>query len=652
MSEFDFPANPAAEMLLEELSEVQREAVSRTDGPVLILAGAGSGKTRVITYRIAYLLARGVQPREILAVTFTNKAAREMRERVDRLLGGESRDLWVTTFHAFGARLLRRHAEVLERTADFVIYDQDDSSRLVRRILKQMGQDPKRVPPGEVTHWIEHHKCHPDEPPDEDATFLERIIRKVYGRYQEELARANAFDFGDLLAQPLHLFEKDPGTLEHYQERWRYILVDEYQDTNRAQYLLTRTLAAKHHNLCVVGDEDQSIYSWRGADIRNILEFEADYQGDDIKTFHLVRNYRSPRVILQAAQSLIQNNQYGHRKTKPLESDMESAWKVTCFAARDHRAEAAYVRDKIEEIHRREGVPFGEFAVFYRTHAQARILEETFVQARVPFRVFGGPRFFERVEIKDLLAYLRVLMNPRDTVSLERVINVPRRGVGDTSFDKLVVAAEERGEPVWSLIERLQGVTGKAKAGVEKFRDLVVALRDARAKLSLPELVSELVERIAYEDHLKEQGRDDRIEIVEEFQGWVRDYTRQLAQTGVEATLENFLESVTLAAGVDSMNEELGQVTMMTLHNAKGLEFPYVFIVGMEERIFPHASALSSPHELEEERRLAYVGMTRAMKRLFLTYAAFRVIHGRDSFQTVSRFLTEIDCNCLQLDRR
>ncbi len=642
----------AASLLLDQLSDIQREAVTSTDGPVLILAGAGSGKTRVITHRIAYLLAKGVRPYQILAVTFTNKAAREMRERIDRLLGCENRELWVTTFHALGARLLRRHCDLLDYTTDFIIYDQDDANRLIKRIMKEMGLDPKRITPGSVAGWIEHKKSNPDAPPDPDDTYLEKQCQKVYQRYQAELKQANAFDFADLLSRPLQIFNENADVLGRYQERWRYILIDEYQDTNRAQYLLTRTLAAAHHNLCVVGDEDQCIYSWRGADIRNILEFEADYQGDQIRTFHLVRNYRSPKVVLKAAQSLIQNNLYGHKKTKPLESDRESPWKVTCFQAMHAKAEAAYVRDRITELRRRDGSPYSDFAVFYRTHAQARLLEEAFTLAQLPYRVFGGPRFFERTEVKDLLAYLRLLVNPRDTISLERVVNVPKRGVGDASFDKLALAAATAGQPVWSLVERLEGVTGKARAGLEKFRDLILQLRSRRAGLHLAELVAELIDRLDYRGWLAEQNREDRAEIVDEFQSLVNEYCRNMAQQGDDnPTLESFLESVTLAAGVDAMDQSQGAITLMTLHNAKGLEFPYVFIVGMEEGLFPHFGSLVDPGRLEEERRLCYVGMTRAMRRLFLTCSGYRMINGRDSFQRPSRFLSEIDRHSLSVDK-
>ncbi len=636
--------DPDTHLLLDQLSEVQREAVTSVDGPVLILAGAGSGKTRVITHRIAYLLARGVQPAEILAVTFTNKAAREMRERVDRLVGGENRDLWVTTFHSLGSRLLRRHAEFLNYDSDFVIYDRDDMLRLVKRILKDGGYDTDRIKPAEVLSRIEHWKSHPDEPEDEDDSFLEKTIRRIAVRYQNELKRANAFDFGDLLARPLQLFQEQPELLARYQDRWRYILVDEYQDTNRVQYLLTKTLAGKHKNLCVVGDEDQSIYSWRGADIRNILEFEADYDPAEFRTFHLVRNYRSPRVILEAAQSLILNNRYGHKKTQPLESDRESPWKVTCFQGRDARAEASFLRERIQDIHRTTGAPYSDFAVFYRTHAQSRLLEEALHLSNLPYRVFGGPRFFERMEVKDLLAYLRIIVNPKDSVSLERVINIPRRGVGATTLDRMALAASEAGEALWARVERLEGVKGKARKGVEAFRDLIVDFRARKSDMTLPALVEELVNAIDYRPFLIEQGRDDRLEIVDEFESLVREFVLEMETRGeAPPSLETFLESVTLASGVDTLDSAQGQITLMTLHNAKGLEFPFVFIVGMEEGIFPHASAFSDPHQLEEERRLCYVGMTRAMQRLFLTCCGFRMVRGRDSFQMPSRFLSEID---------
>lgn len=640
------------EELLADLSPVQREAVSTTEGAVLILAGAGSGKTRVITYRIAYLLAAcDVAPREILAMTFTNKAAREMKERVDDLIGLDLRDLWITTFHSFGARILRRHADLLERTSDFVIYDQDDSLRLVKRLQKTLGHDPKRFPPSQAVSWIEHRKTQGQgDESGEGASFLDRTYGRLHALYEEEMVRANAFDFADLLCRPLELCRDHEDLADHYRGRFRYILVDEYQDTNHAQYLLARDLSRHHGNVCVVGDEDQSIYSWRGADIRNILEFESDFGEEGIRSFHLVENFRSPRTVVEAASNLIRNNLRGHKKTKDLVSHRETPFKITCFQGMNAYHEATYVRDKVRSL-AMQGARLSEIAIFYRTHAQSRVLEEVFRTADLAYKVFGGPKFFDRVEVKDLVAYLRVVANPRDRVALERAANVPKRGLGPASMAKLADAANLEGVTTYEMMRDGALLTGKAKKGCAQFVDLIEGLRSVRGELTLPELITRIIADTDYEAHLEAQGREDRLEIVLEFHNFVIEYEKWAASEGEEPTLEGFLEQTSLLSGADQIESDTGAITMMTLHNAKGLEYPFVFIVGLEEGLFPHASSFNDPTELEEERRLCYVGMTRAMERLFMTCALSRRLRGREMYPRPSRFLSEIPRELVDIDR-
>ena len=643
--------------LFADLNPSQREAVAATDGPVLVVAGAGSGKTRVLTYRIAHLIRDlGVSPFSILAITFTNKAADEMKQRVGSLVGeGIARGMWVSTFHSACVRMLRRDAPMLGYRSSFTIYDDTDARRLVEYCVRDLDLDPKQYPPRSIQAAISNAK---NELVDFES-FAERgtgpyheRVSDVYRLYQQRLLEASAMDFDDLLMVTVELLGAFPTVLEHYQDRFRYVLVDEYQDTNHAQYRLVNLLAAKHRNVCVVGDSDQSIYAFRGADVRNILEFERDYP--DARVVVLDRNYRSTETVLDAANAVIANNP--SRKPKRLWTDLGRGDPITLYRAEDEHDEAAFIAEEVGRLEQL-GVRRSDMAIFYRTHAQSRVLEEVFVRTGVPYQVIGGPKFYDRREVKDVLAYLRAIVNPDDQVALKRIVNVPKRGIGSTTIGHLDRAAEAEGITFQGALERAGDnprIGGRALRPIGDFLAVLEHLRGIaddgpRAALEgvlehtgyLAELEEErTIEALGRVENLKEL-----VSVAAEFEeqgplGWAGD-DRWEDLDGLRR-LELFLESVSLVSDVDALGADTGQVTLMTLHNAKGLEFPVIFIAGMEEGIFPHMRSLGDPRELEEERRLCYVGITRTQERLYLTLASSRNLYGAANYNSPSRFLGEI----------
>ncbi|MCA3748741.1 MAG: DNA helicase PcrA [Rubrobacter sp.] len=628
-------------MLLESLNPSQLEAVEHTEGPLLVLAGAGSGKTRVLTHRIAYLLERGLAaPDEVLAITFTNKAAEEMKERVALLVGQQARRMWVSTFHSFCARVLRAHAERLGYRRGFTIYDQGDSIRLVKRCIVELGKDPKRFNPRSFAAQISAAKnalVGPDDYLRQTEGYMAENVAEVYGLYQQRLYENNAVDFDDLIMQTVALLELFPEVRERYQERFRYIHVDEYQDTNHAQYRLVNILAAKHRNLCVVGDDDQSVYSWRGADIRNILDFERDYP--EARVVKLEQNYRSTQTILDAANAVVANNV--SRKAKRLWTAGEEGERIRVFAAGDEYAEARFVVSEIRRLLDGGARP-SDVAVFYRTNAQSRTLEDVLVREGIPYQVIGGLRFYERAEIKDAMAYLSVIANPADDVSLERIANVPKRGLGATSLGKLQEHARRAGTTLYEALAEPEaaGLSGKARRACEELRRLFEGWRVAAREVGPAELAEAVLEESGYRGELEAERTieaEQRLDNLEELINAARAY--EAAEP--EPSLEGFLQELALYSEQDALDTGGGSVTLMTLHNAKGLEFPHVFIVGMEEGTFPHARALDEQN-LEEERRLCYVGITRAMKSLTLSYARVRSSWGEREPRMPSRFLSEI----------
>ena len=628
---------------LKDLNETQLAAVQHTEGPLLIIAGAGSGKTRVLTYRIAYLLqVKGVPPWAILAVTFTNKAAREMRERVTRLIGPAGEQVWVGTFHATCVQILRRHADRLGFPRHFLIFDTADQLAAVKETLKELNLDSKRYEPRGVLAAISAAKNELLDPAGYNAQatdFWERTVARVYEGYQAKLKQNGAFDFDDLILATVRLFREDPAVLEQYQERFRYLMIDEYQDTNRAQYVLVNMLASRHRNLCVVGDADQSIYRFRGADIRNILDFERDYP--DATVIKLEQNYRSTKRILEAANNVIANNL--DRPEKNLWTHNPEGDPVIFYQAGDEREEAAFVGDEIRQGVLEEGRSYRDFAILYRTHAQSRTFEEEFIRRGIPYRIVSGVRFYERKEIKDLLAYLRLIFNPYDSLSLRRIINVPKRGIGDTTLSRLDDYAAAMGMPLYETLndEAALSELSPATAGkVRAFYELVEGWRQLVGAVSLTALAERVLEESGYLAELHAERTveaEARIENLKEFLSVTRQFELEQAQD-----LGAFLEHVALVSDVDAYDPQADSVVMMTLHAAKGLEFPVVFLVGMEEGVFPHSRAIMEPGELEEERRLCYVGMTRAKERLYLTCAQQRMLYGEPVASAVSRFVGEI----------
>jgi len=628
-------------VLLESLNSTQLDAVEHTEGPLLILAGAGSGKTRVLTHRIAYILDRGLAaPEEVLAITFTNKAAGEMKDRVALLVGPDSRRMWVSTFHAFCARLLRVHAEKLGYKREFTIYDGADQVRLVKRCIVELGKDPKRFNPRSFAAQISAAKnvlMTPDDYLRSTEGYIAENVAEVYDLYQRRLYENNAMDFDDLIMQTVALLEVFPEVRERYQTRFKYIHVDEYQDTNHAQYRLVNILAAAHRNLCVVGDDDQSVYSWRGADIRNILDFERDYP--EAKVVKLEQNYRSTQTILDAANAVVANN--ASRKPKELWTAGPQGERIRIFTASDEYAEARFVVSEIERLIDAGERP-ADVAVFYRTNAQSRALEDVLVRERVPYQVVGGVRFYERAEIKDAMAYLAVISNPSDSGALERIINVPKRGLGATSIARLQEHARRNGVSLYGALAEADAVdlTGAAKKACRAVRELFEGWRVAAQEVPPAELIGAVLDESGYRAELESENTveaESRLENLEELLNAAREYER----VEPEPTLAGFLQEQALYSEQDALSGEGGRVALMTLHNAKGLEYDYVFVVGMEEGTFPHARSLDEQN-LEEERRLAYVGITRARKSLTLTYAKLRSNWGEREYQMPSRFLSEI----------
>jgi len=625
------------------LNPVQLEAVRHGDGPLLVLAGAGSGKTRVLTFRIADLIRRrGVAPGQILAVTFTNKAAGEMRDRLAQLLGPrESRMLWIGTFHAICSRVLRVSGAPIGIDPRFVIYDEDDQRSLMREIVRDLGADERQFPPAAVLAEISNAKNALVDHvsfASRAETFREEVIGRLYGGYSRRFAECHALDFDDLLMRAVQLFREHPPVLAEYQARFRHILVDEYQDTNHTQFVLVSLLARRHRNLCVVGDDDQAIYRWRGADVRNILEFERDYPEARIVT--LEQNYRSTRRILAAASAVIRRNPHRHAKT--LWTENPEGDEVTLYEAFDGYDEARYAGEQIR-AHVASGSRAGEVAILYRTHAQSRQFEEMFLRLGIPYQIVGGVRFYERAEIKDILAYLRLGYNPADEASLRRVLNVPRRGVGEATVRRLEAWARAEGVPLWGALRRAgdAGIGPQVRRGIEEFVSTVDALAAITADHTAREVLERALDLTGYRSMLESEATDEayaRLENLDELAAVAQEVEEM---TG-EGTLEAFLQHLALQTDVDTFEERADRVTLMTLHSAKGLEFPVVVLAGLEEGVFPHARAVEHNASLEEERRLCYVGMTRARSRLLLTYARQRTTYGLSRPSLPSRFLAEI----------
>ena len=626
---------------LAVLNQAQREAVQRTEGPLLVVAGAGSGKTRVLTHRVAHLVHDlKVRPNEILAITFTNKAAGEMRERLERMLGATARAIWILTFHAACGRMLRREAERLGYRSTFSIYDDQDQVRLVKACLEELGKDPKRFSPRGIHSQISRAKNELVSPEDylaRVASFWDQTVAEVYELYQRRLHASNAVDFDDMLMLTVQVFERFPEALARWQKSFRYILVDEYQDTNHAQYRLLQLLGAEHGNVCAVGDQDQSVYGFRGADIRNITEFETDFPGTHVVT--LEQNYRSTNAILRAANAVIEHNT--ERKPKHLFSDLGEGEPVRVVELEDEHSEARFVAAEIAGLID-QGLSASEIAVFYRTNAQSRVLEDVLVRQDVPYQVIGGPRFYERAEIRDATAYLTVLVNPSDAGSLLRIANRPRRGIGDTSLARVVTYADTTGRPLWDALAdpEAAGVTSAACRAIRGFRSTMESLMAQAQDLPVDEVLERMLEKTgildAYEAERTIEARG-RIENLQELVGVAREYRQQTA----DASLAGFLQDISLVSDQDTIADDRGLVTLMTLHNAKGLEFNSVYAIGMEEGIFPHIRAIEE-QGVEEERRLCYVGMTRAMERLTLTHTLSRSLWGRRSYNLASRFLDEL----------
>ncbi|MBR2758065.1 MAG: DNA helicase PcrA [Exiguobacterium sp.] len=634
-----------SEELVKGMNPEQAEAVKHTDGPLLIMAGAGSGKTRVLTHRVAYLMAaKQVAPWNILAITFTNKAAREMKDRIARLVGGVAEDIWISTFHSMCVRILRRDIDRIRYDRSFSILDASDQLTAIKQVLKELNLDPKKYEPRTLLGMISNHKNELRTAKDAAALVgsnpYERIISDVYTAYEKKLKQNNVLDFDDLIMKTIHLFQEAPDVLAFYQKKFKYIHVDEYQDTNRAQYTLVKLLAQAHENLCVVGDSDQSIYRWRGADIANILTFEKDYPSAHV--ILLEQNYRSTKRILEAANSVIQNN--ASRKEKNLWTENDEGEKLLLHVASDDRDEAFFIMNQMKEL-KMEGMDYGQMAVLYRTNAQSRGLEEMLLKSNIPYKMVGGTKFYERKEIKDVLAYLRLIANPDEDISFVRIVNEPKRGIGAATIDKLGDFADMQGVSLMDAIRdiELSGIAPRTATKLADFRQMMMDLRQMADYLSISELVEEVLKKTGYEEMLKIEKTleaESRLENLQEFLSVAQNFEKE----SDEQTLVAFLTDLTLVSDLDSLDEvdESHQVTLMTLHSAKGLEFPVVFLIGMEEGLFPHSRALNDEEEMEEERRLAYVGITRAEKRLYLTRAQSRMLYGRFQNNPESRFLHEL----------
>jgi len=625
------------------LNSQQKKAVEAINGPVLLLAGAGSGKTKVLTHRIANLLESGVSPWSILAITFTNKAAKEMRERVERLVGARGNDIWISTFHAMCVRILRKDIEHLGYSRQFTILDSGDQLNLVKQIMRDLNIDTKKIEPKAVLAAISNAKNELKTPAiygKTAADYFQSKVITVFEKYQARLATNNSLDFDDLIMKTVELFQKAPEVLNYYQKKFLYIHIDEYQDTNRSQYMLATMLADLHKNICVVGDTDQSIYRWRGADISNILNFEEDYPKATV--IMLEQNYRSTKNILAAANAVIENNRL--RKEKNLWTENATGEKITIYQAYQEHDEVYFIAELIQEAVEK-GKQYSDHAILYRTNAQSRVIEEIFIKSNIPYKMIGGTKFYERKEIKDILAYLRLVANPDDDLSLRRIINVPKRGVGQATLDKLAEYAVEQEISIFSALGVIDfiGLSGRAINKVSEFAELLTQLNKRAEELGITELTELILQKTGYIEELQNEKSiesESRIENIKEF----LSVTREFEENNEFITLQDFLTDVALVSDIDQMTdgEQSSGVTMMTLHSAKGLEFPIVFLVGLEEGIFPHNRSLMEEMEMEEERRLAYVGITRAEEELYLTYASSRMLYGRSQMNAPSRFINEI----------
>ena len=629
-------------MNLDYLNDRQKEAVLASDGPLLILAGAGSGKTSVLTTKVAYLIEeKGIDPRNIVAITFTNKAAKEMKERIIKLVGPKGYDIQISTFHSFGLRIIKENYERLGYEKNFTIIDSDDSLTVIKKLLKDMNIDTTRCNPKFVKNQISSAKNEMVTPEKYSSLVndeISDITYKAYKKYQETLLRNNSLDFDDLLIKPIELFSKHPDVLQQYQELFKYIFIDEYQDTNEAQYLLSKMISAKYKNICVVGDDSQSIYSWRGANFRNILNFEKDYK--DAKVILLEQNYRSTKTILNAANSVIKNNV--QKKDKNLWTENETGEKIKYVRAIDEKDEASFVTREIKNL-KEQGASLDDMAVLYRTNAQSRTIEEGFLNSNIPYRIVGAFAFYSRKEIKDLLAYLKLIYNTKDDVSLMRVINYPKRGIGAKTIDNLSMDAVLNNSSMFEVIEK-----GKEL----EFKKMILEMKEKSESLSLTETIDMVLDKSGIRSDLESEHTleaDIRLENLEEFKSITKTFEEE---SGI-ASLEDFLNEVSLVSDVnDQKNDDAPKVTLMTTHAVKGLEFKYVFVIGMEENIFPHVNCIEGPEGLEEERRLCYVAITRAKKKLYLLNALKRTLFGRTSVNMPSRFIAEIDKDLIDMPEK
>ncbi|MBY4605670.1 MULTISPECIES: DNA helicase PcrA [Bacillus] len=647
--------NYISNQLLSGLNPVQQEAVKTTDGPLLLMAGAGSGKTRVLTHRIAYLMAeKHVAPWNILAITFTNKAAREMKERVESILGPGADDIWISTFHSMCVRILRRDIDRIGINRNFSILDTADQLSVIKGILKERNLDPKKFDPRSILGTISSAKNELTEPEEFSKVaggYYDQVVSDVYADYQKKLLKNQSLDFDDLIMITIKLFDRVPEVLEFYQRKFQYIHVDEYQDTNRAQYMLVKQLAERFQNLCVVGDSDQSIYRWRGADIANILSFEKDYPNASV--ILLEQNYRSTKRILRAANEVIKNN--SNRKPKNLWTENDEGIKISYYRGDNEFGEGQFVAGKIHQLHSSGKRKLSDIAILYRTNAQSRVIEETLLKAGLNYNIVGGTKFYDRKEIKDILAYLRLVSNPDDDISFTRIVNVPKRGVGATSLEKIASYAAMNGLSFFQAIQQVDfiGVSAKAANALDSFRQMIENLTNMQDYLSITELTEEILDKTEYREMLKAEKSieaQSRLENIDEF----LSVTKNFEQKSEDKTLVAFLTDLALIADIDQLDqkeEESGgkdAITLMTLHAAKGLEFPVVFLMGLEEGVFPHSRSLMEEAEMEEERRLAYVGITRAEQELYLTNAKMRTLFGRTNMNPESRFIAEIPDDLLE----
>ncbi|MCQ6277028.1 DNA helicase PcrA [Bacillus sp. V3B] len=644
--------NFLTDKLLNGLNPEQQKAVKTTEGPLLIMAGAGSGKTRVLTQRIAYLMVeKRVNPYNILAITFTNKAAREMRERIQTVMGGAADDVWISTFHSMCVRILRRDIDRIGYNRNFTILDTTDQLSVIKSILKEKNIDPKKFDPRAILGSISSAKNELIDPEAYAKTagdYFANVVSDVYKEFQKRLRKNQALDFDDLIMMTIQLFQRVPEVLENYQRKFQYIHVDEYQDTNKSQYMLVKLLSSRFQNLCVVGDSDQSIYRWRGADIANILSFEKDYP--KARVILLEQNYRSTKSILRAANKVIANNM--NRKEKNLWTDNRDGNKIHYFRADSEQGEGQFVVSKMKELVQQENRKWSEMAILYRTNAQSRVMEEVLLKSNIEYTIVGGTKFYDRKEIKDILAYLRLIANPDDDISLQRIINVPKRGIGSSSVDKMANFATNYDTSMYQALDsvELMGLSPKITKAAAEFRDVISRYTQMQEYLSVTELVEAVLEKTGYREMLKAEKSieaQSRLENLDEF----LSVTKNFEENSEDKSLVGFLTDLALVADIDKLDddgEEADAVVLMTLHSAKGLEFPVVFLIGLEEGIFPHSRSLTEEAEMEEERRLAYVGITRAEQQLFITNAQMRTLYGRTSMNPPSRFIKEIPADLLE----